>query len=594
MKESERRAINLITAFFSLWAVQLTLGITVRNPLTVVLFVCLFAAKEKMDDLDLAADKKSFAGIALFGLPAFFSAAMTFLTYKRASEGFTSSLFKLLTVIILLTGFYCLTFYCLRALLLLVNLNKLTKKVKHKEPAIVFKPLDKKGELWIFMSVTFICFVCFIPYFLYEFPGIMTADSMVQFEQIFADEPLSNHHPIIHTLTIGGLIKLGLMFTGDLNTSVAFYTASQMLFICCCFGLLVVEVTRLAGGYNRKVVVGLTALLALMPFNAVFAVTMWKDVPFAGVSVLFSCLLVEMYRKRDTLLKPYLFVLFTLLGVIFGLLRSNAFYAIIAFSPVFLFTFRKHVKSAAASVVLVILVTSVIKGPVYGSFGIKSPDFTESLSVPLQQVARVLVEDRPVSESDLDLIDEVIDRTYIKELYVPGFADNIKELVRAGHPEVLEENKGRYFSLWARLLIRNPGQYISAWFDLVGGYIYPDVAYEVGNIDGIIANDHGLVQSPVIGGKFIKVKEILIKLSDFMPLYGMFFSIGAYTWALIASFVIAVRKKRCILVHVLMGLMIATLLAASPVVDFRYAYAVVLTSPLFVTLAAADNRTKGQ
>ena len=80
------------------------------------------------------------------------------------------------------------------------------------------------------------------------------------------------------------------------------------------------------------------------------------------------------------------------------------------------------------------------------------------------------------------------------------------------------------------------------------------------------------------------LKEILLKLSDFMPLYGMLFSIGAYTWLLVITFVMALRKKNCVLVHVLMGLLILTLLVASPVVDFRYGYAVVLMSPLFVAL----------
>ena len=213
--------------------------------------------------------------------------------------------------------------------------------------------------------------------------------------------------------------------------------------------------------------------------------------------------------------------------------------------------------------------------------GIPGPDFTESLSVPLQQVARVQVNDRPVDSEDLAMIDNVIDRTYIHELYAPDFADNIKELVRAGHPEILEGHKSEYFGLWLRLGLKYPGDYIAAWYDLAGGYIYTNVNYKVGDVDGIMPNVHDLQWSPIIGGKFIKVKEILIKLQDFMPIYGILFTVAIYTWALGLSFIYAVSHKKSVLLQTLMLLIMGTLLIAAPVVDFRYAYAMVMTWPLW-------------
>ena len=199
----------------------------------------------------------------------------------------------------------------------------------------------------------------------------------------------------------------------------------------------------------------------------------------------------------------------------------------IPFLVIFAVLFKKQLVPVLVTAILSIAVVVVIKGPVFDAFNVASPDFTESLSVPLQQVARVLVEDGNVSDEELALIDAVIDRTYVKELYAANYADNIKELVRAGHPDVLEANKGQYLGLWFKLFLKNPGLYVKAWYDLTGGYIYPDVAYSVGDVDGIMSNDMGLYASPIIGGKFIKVKEILLKLGDFMPIYGMLFSIGA-------------------------------------------------------------------
>jgi hypothetical protein len=103
-------------------------------------------------------------------------------------------------------------------------------------------------------------------------------------------------------------------------------------------------------------------------------------------------------------------------------------------------------------------------------------------------------------------------------------------------------------------------------------------------MDGIMGNDLGLYWKPVIGGKaVVKAKEILIKMSDFVPLYGMLWCIGAYSWMLMICFVLGIVRKKEILGIGLLLLLTGTLLIASPVVDFRYAYAVIFSSPLWLS-----------
>jgi hypothetical protein len=448
---------------------------------------------------------------------------------------------------------------------------------------------DKRGlNILAAVSAVF-CFICYLPYFLYEFPGIMTADSIVQYQQIIGVLPLSNHHPVIHTMAIKLFYELGMMVTGDPVRAISFYTLAQMIFMSICCGVLVKEVVTVMGRLDLRILAAVIAFLALFPVNAVFAVTVWKDVPFAGIAVLLVCHLLSMCRKGAEKLTMMDFGIFSILGVLFSLFRSNAWYAFIVFAPVFVWYFRGRLKESLAAALLTIVLVIAVKGPAFSAVVGTGPDFVESLSLPLQQVARVLVDEKSVTDSDMAMIDDVIDRTYIKELYVGGYADNIKELVRAGNPAVLEEYKPEYFSLWMRMGLRNPGEYIAAWYDLEGGYIYPDVDYRVADADGIMPNDEGLYPMPIIGGKFIKVKEILLKLSEFMPLYGMLFSIGAYAWGLVISLFVAILKKRNMLPHILMLLLVLTLLIAAPVVDFRYGYAYVLTFPVILAVSFAED-----
>ena len=586
-------AIKYLVAFMATWALQLVMGITVRNPLTVVLFACIYMGVCRIHDYRFVSGKIGF-GISA-GLSAVLSLAVAYLNYERLSSDFNSAIFKGLTAVILFVGFFFIFIYLYKAVDISVfhksNYHRIWDEHSCDGGEILSATLLKTAERKVFAATTAICLLGYLPYFLYEFPGIMTADSLVQFGQIIGTEPVSNHHPIIHTLTIKLFYELGYLLTGSSIYGIACYTLAQMIFMAICAGVMVREIVRL----QERVVVAHVFLtivfLAFMPFNAVFAVTVWKDVPFAGIAVLLSCHLIEMFRQKKN--EPGIKELcgFLLLTILFMLYRSNAFYAMILFGVVMAvgaamaaLDMRKRYLKVLSTMVAAIIVTFVIKGPVFDSFRIGRPDFTESLSVPLQQVAAVLCHDGNVSDRQLEQIDAVIDRTYIRELYAPNFADNIKELVRAGHPEVLEANKAGYLKLWLELLHQNPKIYIKAWYDLEGGYINPNIDYLVAEVDGIMPNDLGLYSEPIIGGKFIKIKEILIKLSDFMPLYGMLFSIGAYFWGLVISLLWGFRRKKNVLLHVLMLLIIGTLLIAAPVVDFRYGYAYVLTCPLWILI----------
>lgn len=109
-----------------------------------------------------------------------------------------------------------------------------------------------------------------------------------------------------------------------------------------------------------------------------------------------------------------------------------------------------------------ILTAAVVKYPVMNSFHVIQPDLIESLAIPTQQVAAVLCHDRELTEEQLQLIEPVVDLTYIKELYNPFFADNIKELVRAGDQSYLESHKREFFSLYLSMGLPSGLSY-SAW-----------------------------------------------------------------------------------------------------------------------------------
>ncbi len=579
----------MFLAFFATWMIQLLIGITVRNPLTVVLFVCLYLLNREVSKYEWKFDKRITASIA--GLLA---VLLTLLNRQSVVERFDSSIFKLLATGILAVGFYCFIYIAEKALLIFViDKNRQKKNVDLPKNRFISSLINKYYEVFdssnkVFILAFILILVGWLPYFLYEFPGIMTADSLVQYEQIAGLRPYSNHHPMIHTLIIKLFFNIGCIFTDNISAAMSFYTVFQMIFFAGCLATAVRKIRVLLDKNGFWYEILSVFFFAFVPFNAVFAVTIWKDIPFAGITVLLTCKLIDLEKEYDNI-QVVDWLQLGLLCTLFALFRSNAWYSFIIWIPVFVFVFRKYLKSALAMSVVVFVLVFTIKGPVFDHFGVEKPDFVESLSVPTAQIARVLVNDRELTDEQQLLVDSVIDTTYIHELYAPDYADNIKELVRAGNVKYLENNKGKYLKLWFQLGIKYFSDYVSAWFDLLGGYVYPDFSYAVGDIDGIMGNDYGLMWTPIIGGRaIVKIKEIAIKLGGFVPVYGMLWSIGTYFWLLAVSIIMFIKNRQRAAEAWLLLLMMCTLLIAAPNLEFRYAYSLTLVWTLLFSKAKSS------
>ncbi len=438
-----------------------------------------------------------------------------------------------------------------------------------------------------FLSTFILCLVGYLPYFLYLYPGVMTPDSVIQLGQVLGTEVLSNHHPVAHTFFIGICYRIGFAITKDRTAAVSFYSIFQLLFMsfCASFAVSVMKKLRIRPLWCFLA----TCFYALVPYHGVFSVTMWKDIPFAGIITLFVCALL-------TENVPLLF----LSGLGAFLFRSNGWYAMLLFLPVYvIFQFRKKkdekqkklfgIPACAIAFLTSFIIALVIKYPVYHLMGVESPDFVESLSIPLQQTAAVIAYNGDLTDYERAEIEKVINTAHVKRLYEPTFADNIKELVRAGHPEYLEANKGRFLLIWASVGLRNPVAYFRAFVRQTAGYYYPDEFYTVADAEGIAGSAYGITHSPRIGGPVvIKAKEILIKLGNMIPLYSILWCMGAVFWIMLFFMGLCVvkgKKERLIFYLPCLFLLLTVLIATPVAAEFRYVYFLVFALPLYPVIA---------
>jgi len=464
--------------------------------------------------------------------------------------------------------------------------------VNHRETFFYKKQSSgrKKPIVAFLIPFAIIAIINLAVLFLCKYPGVVTEDSMWQIEQTLTGE-YSNHHPFYHTMIIKGLMGIGMALFHNINAAVAFYSAVQILFMAMCFAFAVLTLCR--AGAPRGALILLTAFFALMPYHIMYSMSMWKDIMFGGMVLLFVLFL---YRSLKSEKKEFFHIIcLGLTGLGVCLLRSNGLFAFVGTTIVFVIIWKLRKKKILFTMIVVIVLSFVLKHPVLNTLHVTQPDFVESLSIPEQQLARDLIENDDFTEEELQLIDHVADHNRMEEVYKPWLSNPIKNLVRnEGDQQYLSDRKMDFAKLYISRSLQHPDSYVKAWIDQTRGYWNSGYPYWV-TTDNVLENDYGIER--VTKSEFInqRVDSYVSWYEDF-PMLQIMISIGVFVWlTLIALFVTMVRRDKTLFMLTIPLLMIVfTLLISTPVYsEFRYSYSVFCTIPAVLGLLLIKRRGNG-
>lgn len=610
--------LHLFQSFLTTWALMKAARMEPGNILTFVFFLLVFffyrhvsrrldgrqllalrgelIESSAMDSFILHTDKVT--DRVAVTTSVIFTLFYMLVDYNYYIELLTSRLYRFIILAVVFVGFVTLFYYLLKFLFSYTcnKMNLYKFLLADYNPSSYIYIDHPRISAWVSRIISFyknhtalstfaICLLCWLPYYLYQYPGIMTPDSINQFTQVLGIAPYSNHHPWAHTMLFGLFYHIGYALTGNMVAAVSFYTFFQM---CLLSGSISYFISTLRSRRIRPFVLLLiTAFYALIPYHAVFSVTIWKDIPFAAAVLLFSCTILRLiYMERIRFPEMAVFIIS---GTMICLFRSNGWYAFLAALPFLLFVYRKKAKIFYPALLVILCAAVIVKYPVMRAFRVEQPDFIESVCIPMQQITAVICNDRELTDQQLALVENVVDLTYIKDLYNPTFADNIKELVRAGNQDYLNAHKKEFLRLWIELGLRYPGDYLTAYVKQTYGYWYPDSFYLVAEAEGVSATKYGVSHTPLIGGPLvIKGKEIAIKLGSMVPIYGTLWSMGVACWIMIFSIgtVIIRRENHKLVCYLPSAVLLFTVLIATPVAtEFRYVYFMVLSLPFYLITA---------
>lgn len=434
------------------------------------------------------------------------------------------------------------------------------------------------------------------PAFLSNFPGILLSDSTWQWYMALGEKPLSNHHPVAHTFLIFISQKISELFSGGTlhpTAAVAIYSILQMLILSFVLAVTIKKIDSLL--QNRWVTWAVLACFALYPLNGIFSINMTKDVLFGAFVLLLGVRVWEICQTDGAWLQTTRNKVQFSINLILALLfRSNGF--LVALGTVFfllLFFHKKYWKSiAVCGAVLIVFWGAWNK--TLDMAGVRKPNISESLGMPLNQIGNIVSKDRPLTQDEQELIGQVIPLDVLKQAYSPRYSDFIKGNDAYSADPILE-NKGAYFKLWLSLLTKYPLDCLEASMDLTVGFWYPGVIKGAISIDLpqkiSLLTDIGAESKPIIDGTLMD-PFIGTSIRE-NPWFSWLFSIGnvlILCWVLLVfTLRNAGKKYLCIWIPVLLAW--GSLLLATPsYCETRYIFSAFLSVPLFCSVYIASQR----
>ena len=414
--------------------------------------------------------------------------------------------------------------------------------------------------------------------FLVEYPGNISEDPFAQVEEMLSGQ-YSSFNTFWHTMLFQGSLKIGYALSGGFPGALAFTCTVQMLLMAAAFTYCLMTMSRC--GAPRWLLIGAWAVYALIPYNIAMPITMWKDVPYAAAFLLLICSWLRILKGEKGIAS---WIVFVLASILFFLVRSNGWLIYLVTFLIVCIPLRKE-KRLLLLMGAMALLGWVLLNPVQSALGVAEGDVVESLSIPIQQVSRVIVEGCPLTEEEEALLSRVVDLERVPARYCEWLSDPMKVDLRSKDYDFFLQNMDQYRDLWIRLGLRYPVQYLKAWVDQTKGYWNGGYDYFL-YAEAITENPYGLVKSGggnIIGTLFRLYFGLSRHLIFFEPLH----AIGLHIWAFAVFFLLNLKRKRQVwVVMVPLALLILGLWFGTPVYcSFRYVYPLFVSMPLLLTVS---------
>ena len=361
-----------------------------------------------------------------------------------------------------------------------------------------------------FLLVLLLLLVSWLPYLLSFAPGSVLDDSLASITPWTNGTPLTNHHPVVYSLLVGGFVYLSKILPLSLNAAVFLYSLVQSV---CLAGTLAALFYRLQrAGARRWVLAAGIAYAMIVPYFPAYAMILWKDPLYSCALLWLSLLLFDAVRKEGGLPDRAWQVKWSLALLGTAFLRNNGAFCLLFMAAALLLSGqRKQFFCTACMTVIVALLFFTAQHTVYPLCHIADTEYTEKIGIPLQQLAATVAYKGKMGEEEREFLFKIMPEQEWKERYAPCLADKIK-WTDGANMEYISQNKRSFWKVWGNLLLKNPAIYLRAYGMDTFGFWAPGVQNRYGYVDLYITeNDLGLHQTDLVQKLFGRTIRPLLK-----------------------------------------------------------------------------------
>ena len=446
-----------------------------------------------------------------------------------------------------------------------------------------------------FLFVLLLLLVSWLPDLLSFAPGFVLDDSLASITPWTNGTPLTNHHPVVYSLLVGGFVYLSKILPLSLNAAVFLYALVQSV---CLAGTLAAMFCRLQrAGVKRCVLAAGIAYAMIVPYFPAYAMILWKDPLYSCALLWLSMLLFDAVRKeggppdRAWQIKWFLALLCT------AFLRNNGAFCLLFMAAALLLSGqRKRFFCTACMTVIVALLFFTVQHTVYPLCHIADTEYTEKIGIPLQQLAATVAYQGKMGEEEREFLFKIMPEQEWKARYAPCLADKIK-WTDGANMEYISQNKRSFWKVWGALLLKNPAIYLRAYGMDTFGFWAPGVQNRYGYVDLYITeNDLGLHQTDLVQKLFGRTIRPLLKKRM------IWIGSGTLLWMTLGGMLLSILcregsgskisggegekggKGDWIIYLPALGNVLTVLIATPVAFSLRYVYVFAIGLPLYVLL----------
>lgn len=460
----------------------------------------------------------------------------------------------------------------------------------------IIKIFNKHPFLFCFIIIL----ICWLPYIISFYPVILSPDPSYQIMQFFHIDNkystysilldpsviITNHHPVIHTLLLGSMVKIGTLL-GSVNIGLFLYSIIQILILSSTLSYTIVFLKNIK--IPKKYLLLCLIIYALTPVFPFYSMSAVKDVIFGSLIILYIISIYQFMNKKEITFKDMLKEL--LLMILIILFRNNGFHVILLSFPFLLF--YKNKKQILMIFLLMLTFNITYNKVILPYFKITPSSIREVLSIPFQQTARYANEyDSELSEKDKKIIDQILEYDTLATRYNPELADPVKNKFNRYYKS---EDLKEYFKVWKKGLFKHPITYIEATVHNTYGYFYPFKTnwYFYHKYDTRIVKKGFDYHYNSLSSER-NFLTIIATIFPYIPVIGFLVNIGFNSWILMfmACYLIYQKKYKSLVVLLPSFVLLLVCVASPANTYFRYALPNIFAMPLLFGIFLKDCETK--